>query len=81
MQYAWISGPKLYLLSHRERKMNLSLIQRQKKKMALWRRKPVGLDFNQDKILLLVGKTIRLPSKAGIIYQAWRTQQFLLSPF
>lgn len=31
---------------------------------ALWRRKPVGIDFNQDKILLLLGKTRSLKTSS-----------------
>jgi len=60
VQYAGacFGGPKMCLVAHWERKMNLSLIGMKKKK-ALWRRKPVGTGFNQDKILLLLGKTTR----------------------
>lgn len=39
--------------------------------MALWRRKPVAIDLNQYEILLLLRKTVRLPSKTGIVYQAY----------
>lgn len=38
--------------------------------MALWKRKPVAIDLNQYEILLLLRKTVRLLSKAGIVYQA-----------
>lgn len=41
-----------------------------REKMALWKRKPVAIDLNQYEILLLLRKTVRLLSKAGIVYQA-----------